>query len=48
MVGGAITVPERGTLIDDSELQNLVALTVRENTTQQPNLGTFPRGIIVH
>ena len=48
MVGGAISVPERGTLIDDSELQNLVGLTVRESATQTGNLGTFPRGIIVH
>ena len=47
---GAIGVPERGTKIDDAALANLVALTVREGkpSAATPQLGQFPRGIIVH
>jgi hypothetical protein len=48
--GGAIGVPERGTKIDDAALDNLVALNVREGAPKAdaPQLGKFPRGIIVH
>lgn len=45
--GGAITVPERGTPIDDAALPNLVPLQVFEGKEQQHDL-SMPRGIIVH
>ncbi len=43
--GGSISVPERGTLIDDDVLKYLVALQLPES--QAPDL-SMPRGIIVH
>jgi hypothetical protein len=41
---GAITLPERGTLIDDTALANLVALRVAERREDI----ALPRGILVH
>jgi hypothetical protein len=41
---GAITVPERGTPIDDVALTNLVALQVFERRDEI----SLPRGIVVH
>jgi len=41
---GAITVPERGTLIDDAELVHLGALQVNERRDDI----ALPRGIVVH
>jgi hypothetical protein len=45
---GAITVPERGTPIDDTALANLIPLQVFENKTEAQNDLSLPRGIIVH
>ena len=45
--GGAITVPERGTAIDDDALAHLVALLVNERRESRDAI-SFPRGIIVH
>ena len=44
LAAGAITVPERGTLISDEALAHLVALRVAERR-EGPSL---PRGILVH
>ena len=41
---GAITVPERGTPIDDAALTHLVALKLPERRDEL----AFPRGIVVH
>lgn len=41
----AIAIPERGTLIDDNVLGNLVPLKVRERRSDDLSL---PRGIVVH
>ncbi len=48
LVGGAFEIPDRGTKLDDDVLDNLVALGVREKGDQRDDLGTFPRGIVVH
>ena len=48
LVGGAFEIPERGTRLDDNVLGNLVALGVREKGDQRDDIGTFPRGIVVH
>jgi hypothetical protein len=45
--GGAITVPQRGTAIDDDVLTNLVALQINERR-EPDNSISFPRGIVVH
>jgi hypothetical protein len=42
--GDAIAIPERGTLIDDAALANLVALQVTEKREEL----ALPRGIVVH
>ena len=47
LVGGAISVPESGALIDDAALANLVALTVGERRATGEDL-SLPRGIVVH
>jgi len=44
LAAGAITVPERGTLIDDGALPNLSALQVNERRDDL----ALPRGIVVH
>ena len=44
---GAITVPQRGTAIDDDVLQHLVALQISESREPRDTI-TMPRGIIVH
>ncbi|MGE0550948.1 MAG: hypothetical protein AB7O24_15185 [Kofleriaceae bacterium] len=44
--GGAITVPERGAMIDDVALGNLVLLKLSE--AQRRDDLALPRGIIVH
>lgn len=44
--GGTIRVPERGSLIDDDVLVNLVALKLPE--TEQRHDLSLPRGIVVH
>jgi hypothetical protein len=44
LAGGAITVPERGTPVDDAQLSNLVALAVHEKRDEI----ALPRGIVVH
>lgn len=43
---GVIGVPERGTMIDDDALANLVALKLNER--QQTEEISMPRGLIVH
>jgi hypothetical protein len=43
---GAIAIPERGTLIDDAALDNLVALQVSERR-EDPAL-SLPRGMVLH
>ena len=51
---GAMTIPDRGSLVDDVGLENLVALQVRESTRKEGGgpgdggLGPFPRGIVIH
>jgi len=45
LASGAITVPERGTPIDDAMLVNLAALQINERRTEEISL---PRGILVH
>lgn len=51
---GALTIPDRGSLVDDAVLAQLVALTVREveggttGATGAGGLGPFPRGIVIH
>jgi hypothetical protein len=50
LAAGVITVPERGTPIDDVALVNLVALQINERAAGAaggPEI-TFPRGILVH
>jgi len=47
LAGGAITVPQQGTLVDDAALANLVLLGLRERE-QQNSLEPFPRGVVVH
>ncbi len=42
---GAITVPERGNVIDDAALAHIVALKLPERRSEDLSL---PRGIIVH
>ena len=44
--GGSITVPERGTLIDDTSLPHLTPLKFPER--QQSNDLSLPRGILFH
>jgi len=44
LTGEAIAIPERGTIIDDAALANLVALQVTEKREEL----AFPRGILVH
>ncbi len=44
LAAGAIGVPDRGTLIDDSAVDNLVLLQVSEKRTDI----ALPRGIVVH
>ena len=46
LAGGAITVPERGTLIDDAALSKITQLRVPER--KEVDGLTFPRGIMVH
>jgi hypothetical protein len=49
LAGGALSVPTKGTVVDDSELSRLVALLVRQRDADpRDDLGTFPRGVIVH
>lgn len=43
--GSSIGIPDRGTMIDDDALGNLIALTVAERRNEEISL---PRGIIVH
>lgn len=43
-----ITVPERGTAIDDAAFASLVALKVNEKRTEEGPEISFPRGMIVH
>lgn len=45
LAAGSISVPERGTLIDDAALPNLIALKVNERRADDL---AFPRGILVH
>ncbi|MBS1118071.1 MAG: hypothetical protein H6Q90_299 [Deltaproteobacteria bacterium] len=46
---GVITVPERGTPIDDIAFANLVLLRINERAASpQGSPITFPRGILVH
>ena len=45
-VAGTITVPERGTLIDDASLPHLVPLKLPER--QLTDALALPRGILVH
>ena len=45
--GGSITVPERGTMIDDPVLVHLVHLKFPDKTSERPEI-TMPRGIVVH
>ncbi len=50
LAAGVITVPERGTPIDDIAFANLVGLQVNEKPASAqggPEI-TFPRGILVH
>jgi len=44
--GGSITVPDRGTLIDDAMLENLVALIIPESEMRDDL--SLPRGIVIH
>ena len=44
LAGGVIGVPERGTFVDDSGLENLVLLKLAERTDDI----AMPRGIVVH
>lgn len=54
LAGGVITTPDRGNLIDDDMLANLVALTIAERKEGGGGDGednealALPRGIIVH
>jgi hypothetical protein len=44
LAAGAITVPERGTVIDDAAFAHLIALRVSERRDEL----SLPRGILVH
>ena len=44
LAGGVISVPERGTFVDDEALENLVLLKMPERTDDI----SLPRGIVVH
>jgi hypothetical protein len=46
LASGMITVPERGTFIDDSALPNLIALKIPEGAARAEI--SMPRGIVVH
>lgn len=49
LAGGELSVPTRGNMVDDIALTNLVALLVRQREPDaRDDLGTFPRGVIVH
>ncbi|MCA9678293.1 MAG: hypothetical protein H6709_17570 [Kofleriaceae bacterium] len=47
LVGGGLTVPDRGTFVDDDALVNLVALQVPERRDGRDDI-SVPRGIVVH
>jgi hypothetical protein len=44
LAGGVISVPERGTFVDENVLENLVLLKLAERTDDI----ALPRGIVVH
>ena len=49
LAGGQLSVPTRGNQVEDIALSNLVALLVRQREADpRDDLGTFPRGVIVH
>jgi hypothetical protein len=47
LTGGEIAIPERGALVDDDVLGNLVGLRVNERAQSGDDI-SVPRGIIVH
>jgi hypothetical protein len=49
LAGGAFSLPSKGTIVDDDRLPQLVPLIVRQREVdQRDDLGSFPRGVIVH
>lgn len=49
LAGGAFSLPEKGTVVDDAAFERLVPLIVRQRDADpRDDLGTFPRGVIVH
>jgi hypothetical protein len=49
MAGGAVSLPSKGTVIDDEVFPRLIPLIVRQREADtRDDLGTFPRGVIVH
>jgi hypothetical protein len=44
---GGISIPDRGTMIDDTALDNLAVLAVREAPKRDDELA-LPRGIVIH
>jgi hypothetical protein len=46
LAGGAITVPERGTVIDDEAFESIVQLKFPEAETRDDL--SMPRGIVIH
>lgn len=48
LVNGAIGVPETGSLVDDTTLTSLVALSVNERKDEKRDDLSLPRGIVVH
>lgn len=47
LAGSSIDIPERGTFVDDSALDNLVLLRLAERPRGNENL-SLPRGIVIH
>lgn len=49
LAGGAFSLPGKGTIVEDDQLGKLAALVVRQRDADpRDDLGTFPRGVIVH
>lgn len=45
--GRGMNLPERGSIVDEDQLNNLTVLKVVQSTDQTPEI-TMPRGLIVH
>jgi hypothetical protein len=48
LIASGLSVPERGTMIDDAALPNLIALQVAERRSGENKDLSLPRGILVH